>query len=272
MKIIKNTSAFDTKKLISLYSLIHNQIAKSEGRLKYWKTLEVQVWTKSSGYSGRAYLDKYYGVGWDMHLSMSDNLGLESISQLFAHELMHSYGYNHHQFRTHPLDEEQLDEIRGRFTTEDIKKVETVKLPINRVAKNYKQLKLRKANLEKKQKQYESNLKRIANSTKKVEQSIRQYENKYDQDRLTRKYDEARPPAVKKDWEAMAWDLAERYEMIKIDYCPYDKEIDLWYRGERPDEWDYDKSGEYPCARRYTWKQIHDLAVLTLQEDGEWND
>jgi hypothetical protein len=185
---------------------------------------------------------------------------------------MHSYGYHHHQFRTDPLDEKQLDEIRAGFALEDIKKVETVKLPINRVAKNYKQLKLRKANLEKKQKQYESNLKRIANSKKKVEQSIRQYENKYDQDRLTRKYDEARPPAVKKDWEAMAWDLDERYEMIKIEYTSCDKEIDLWYRGDRPDQWDYDKSGEYPCARRYTWKQIYDLAVLTLQENGEWND
>lgn len=72
---------------------------------------------------------------------------------------MHSYGYHHHQFRTDPLDEKQLDEIRAGFALEDIKKVETVKLPINRVAKNYKQLKLRKANLEKKQKQYESNLK-----------------------------------------------------------------------------------------------------------------
>jgi hypothetical protein len=140
MRIIKNTSSFDTGKLRSLFSFIHNQIAKDEGKLSYWKNLNIQIWNKSYGISGHAYLGKYYGNGHDMHLSMADDIGLYSMSQLFAHELMHSYGYHHHQFRSHPLSKEQIADIRAKFDIGEMKKVAKAKKRINKVAQRYERM------------------------------------------------------------------------------------------------------------------------------------
>ena len=95
MKIIKNTSKFDTKKLRSLFSYVHNLIAKTEGRLPQWNGLQVQVRQKSYGTSGQAYVGKVYGSGWDMFLSISEKVILKDIVNLFSHELMHSYGFHH---------------------------------------------------------------------------------------------------------------------------------------------------------------------------------
>lgn len=190
MKIIKNTSAFDTVKLKTLFSQIHREISKSEGKLRFWKTLKIQIWNKKYGYSGCAYLGKYYGVNYDMHLSMSQDISLYDMAQLFAHELMHNYGYDHSQFRNDPLDEKQMRYIVDKFgDTSYFLKTEKPKLRINRVAKNYKQLKIRRNNLIKRKKQYESNLKRLANSMKKVERKLKHYEKTYDEDRLSRKHD-----------------------------------------------------------------------------------
>ena len=150
------------------------------------------------------------------------------------------------------------------------------KKSLNQVHKNYQKLLARQENLLKKQKQYKSNLKRVANSLKKVEKSIVQYEKKYDEEKLTSKYQEpiVRKMPPKKDWQAMALDLAERYEGIKIGYDYYGncKEIDLWYHGNRPPEWEYERSGQFPCMPRYSWRMIYNLAVETLQDDGVWND
>ena len=60
MKIIKNTTNLDNKKLQSLFSLVHNRIAKFEGRLKHWKSLQVQIQNRAYGYSGRAYVCLLY--------------------------------------------------------------------------------------------------------------------------------------------------------------------------------------------------------------------
>ncbi len=276
MKIIKNTSAFDTVKLKTLYSHIHREISKSEGKLRYWKTLKIQIWQKKHGYSGRAYLDKYYGVNYDMHLSMSEDLSLYNIAQLFAHELMHNYGYEHSQFRHHPLDEKQMAIITDKFTDADyFKKVDKPKQPINKVAKNYKQLQSRQANLLKKQKQYESNLKRIANSMKKIERKLKHYEKIYDEDRLTRKHDEYTPkqPKVKIDWYEEIKKLADRHQGLKVEqyeeYNEYNSlffEKDVYIDGNHPDYWDYDKTGTYPCGRRYTWQQLYKLTVQELKD------
>ena len=140
MKIVKNTSSFDTVKLKSLFTLIHRQIANSEGKLPQWNALKVAIRTKSYGYSGQAYLGKVYGEDWDMILSVSDGLGLAKLSQLFAHELMHSYGYNHHQYNRDPLTDKQIAEIESKFNIEGLKKADEAKKPINVVAKNYKKL------------------------------------------------------------------------------------------------------------------------------------
>jgi len=185
MKIIKNTSEFDTVKLKTLFSHIHRDISKTEGKLRFWKTLKIQIWNKKSGWSGCAYVGKYYGVKYDMHLSMSKNISLYDMAQLFAHELMHNYGYDHSQFRTDPLDEKQMQVIKDRFG--DISyflKIEKPKLSINRVAKNYSKLLSRQENLNKRKKHYLSNIKRVENSLKKVKVKIKTYERKYDESRL----------------------------------------------------------------------------------------
>jgi len=122
MKIIKNTSLYETKKLQSLFCLIHSQLAKYEGRLPQWKSLKIQVMDKVKGRhaSGCAYRGKVYGNQPDMWLSLNKETSLEVIAQLFAHELMHSYGYNHSQYRTDPLEPHHIDEIKRKFDKNDL--------------------------------------------------------------------------------------------------------------------------------------------------------
>jgi hypothetical protein len=142
----------------------------------------------------------------------------------------------------------------------------------NVVAKNYKKLKSRKDNLLKKQKQYESNLKRVANSLKKVERSIAQYEKKYDEDRLTAKFSEPVERKVGKHPKQKLAELCEQHD---------------WLRAERDDEWEgelridvYDKrvaendedyfapgsSGEYCC---WSWKEAYERALELIENNQE---
>jgi len=139
------------------------------------------------------------------------------------------------------------------------------KLRLNKVAQRYASMLRRKSKWEKTLKQAEKNL-------AKAEKEIKKYEQAHSEEKLTTKYIEAikRKVQPKKDWEAMALDLADRYVSIKIEYDSYYKEIDLWYHGNRPPEWEYDRSGETHWMPRYSWRQIYKLAVLTLQEDGAW--
>tara|TARA_R100000544_G_C2209535_1_gene51131 strand:- start:42 stop:884 length:843 start_codon:yes stop_codon:yes gene_type:complete len=144
-----------------------------------------------------------------------------------------------------------------------------VKLRVNKVAQRYARMLTRKQKWAKTLKQAERNL-------AKVEQEITKYERVHSEEKRTTKYLEpiVRKMPPKKDWQAMSLDLAERYEGIKIAYDDYGnyKEIDLWYHGNRPSKWTYERSGEYPCMPRYSWRMIYNLAVETLQDDGVWND
>ena len=172
MKIIKNTSGYDSRKLQSLFSAIHNEIAKDEGRLKHWKKLKVQIQAKSYGYSGRAYLGKVYGKGWDMFLSVSNDLTFNEIAQLFAHELYHSYGFNHHHFKRDPLDEKQMARLEKKFKIEDLHKVEKPKVKVDYV-------RLRYENAQNKLSEWESKQKRTNNLVKKWKKKVAYYEKKY---------------------------------------------------------------------------------------------
>ena len=122
MKIIKNTSHYDTKKLKSMFCFIHSQLAKHEGRLPQWKSLQITCMKHKqlNSYSGWAYLGKVYGEGADMHLRMGRDISIKANAQLFAHELMHSYGYTHSQFNTDPLTPEEVAQVEAKFTREDI--------------------------------------------------------------------------------------------------------------------------------------------------------
>jgi len=120
MKIGKNTSHYDTKKLHSMFCFIHKQISKHEGKMPWWDDLNIHIRKKSSSYSGRAYLDKPWSKEWGMFLSMATDISVEQIAQLFAHELMHNYGYRHHQFNRHPLTEQEVAEVEYKFSFESL--------------------------------------------------------------------------------------------------------------------------------------------------------
>ena len=139
MKIIKNTTNLDNKKLQSLFCFIHRLIAKHEGKLRHWKSLRVRIENRSFGYSGRAYLGKVYYSSrvpkdkqWDILLRVSEGTKKDMMgefSQLFAHELMHSYGYpdtikgtRRRAFSRDPLDDVQLTKLKLKFASSKYKK------------------------------------------------------------------------------------------------------------------------------------------------------
>lgn len=178
MKIIKNTSKCDTKALRSLFSFIHNQIAKSEGKLTWWKSLRIQI--SDGHYSGHAYLGRVYTTGHHMHLSIGKG-NLWEASQLFAHELMHSYGYTHSQFPTYPLTEKQMQEIEERFSDTPLIVEKKPKRKINKVAQRYERML-------KRQKSWNRKLKLAQTNLAKVQKEIKHYERTYDDNKRTAKY------------------------------------------------------------------------------------
>ncbi len=172
MKIIKNTSKFDTKKLRSLFSFIHNLIAKKEGRLPQWKSLKIQIRQKSYGSSGRAYIGKVYGYGWDMFLSLDFKDELKRLSNLFSHELMHSYGFTHkNMLRYYPLTEQQHQKIKDKFGNVDFSKIEKPKVKIDYIA-------LRKERAEINLSVWESKFNFAKNKVKKYKKQVKYYNKK----------------------------------------------------------------------------------------------
>ena len=174
MKIIKNTTNLDNKKLQSLCSFIHNLIAKKEGRLKHWKKLKIQIVNKSYGYSGNAYLGEVFGSRADMTLRVSQNTKenmTSTFSQLFAHELMHSYGYGHKGFRTDPLDEVQITQIKLKFGSQSFLRIEKPKVKIDYIA-------LRKERAEINLSVWESKFNFAKNKVKKYKKQVKYYNKK----------------------------------------------------------------------------------------------
>ncbi len=155
MKIIKNTSLYDTKKLKGLFCHVHSQLSKYEGRLPHWKSLKIQVMDKVQGRhaSGSAYVGnverhrQYRTEVPDMWLSLNKETSLEVIAQLFGHELMHSYGYQHSQYRTDPLEQHHIDEINRKFKQQDFLKLKAFTIKQPRKPRVIRDWKLRTMNL-----------------------------------------------------------------------------------------------------------------------------
>lgn len=258
MKIIKNTSAFDSTKLRSLFSFIHNQIAKYEGKLSYWKSLNIQIQSKTtSTYSGRAYLGKYHSKKWDMFLSIADTIDLYELSQLFAHELMHNYGYRHHQFNRDPLDKKQMDEIKQNFCIEDFIKKPKVKKQINRVAQRYERML-------KRQKSWNRKLKLATTNLAKVEKEIKRYEKVHSEEKRTTKYLDPveRKPKQKIDWESKVRELAEKHDLYiedgEYDYENYSRDRWVSIDGDPPRDYSsYD--------RTKSWRQWYYITLRGLE-------
>jgi hypothetical protein len=182
MRIMKNTTNLDSKKLQSLFSFIHNLIATHEGRLKHWKDLKIQINNRSFGFSGRAYIGQVYGEGWDILLKYSKQSAndIEDISQLFAHELMHSYGYRDkkakgkgrgRQFPVDPLSEKDIAAIKKKFDGVNFNREAKPKVKIDHVA-------LRKQRAEKNLANWESKLKFAQNKVKKYHATVSYYKKK----------------------------------------------------------------------------------------------
>lgn len=177
MKIIKNTSKCDTKTLMSLFAFIHNMIAKTEGKLSWWKSLRIQI---SSGHNtGHAYLGRTFGK-FHIHLSISPN-DLLDLSQLFAHELLHVYGFDHGQYPNDPLTRDQLNKINTRFADVSLLKKTKEKRKINKVAQRYERMLAR-------QKSWNRKLKLAQTNLAKVQKEIKHYEKTYSDNKRTVKY------------------------------------------------------------------------------------
>lgn len=185
MKIISNATNLDNKKLQSLFSAVHNRLAKYEGRLGHWKTLKVAIDSRAYGYSGLAYVGRgqiFKHHDWDIELKCSKGLSLESLAQLFAHELMHSYGYRDTKqsagirtkgrvFNRKPLLEKDMDFINQKFGELDFQRIEKPKVKIDKVALRKERAKSNLANWEKK-------LGFAKNKVKKYQAKVRYYEKK----------------------------------------------------------------------------------------------
>lgn len=104
-----------------MFCFIHKQISKHEGKMPWWDDLNIHIRKKSSSYSGRAFLSNPYGYKeWGMFLSIATDISVEQIAQVFAHELMHNYGYRHHQFNRYPLTEKEVAEVKNKFSFESL--------------------------------------------------------------------------------------------------------------------------------------------------------
>jgi hypothetical protein len=173
MKIIKNTSYFDTVKLKSLFSTVHNLLAKAEGRLKHWKRLKVIVRDKEWGYSGRCLLGGvHFTRDWDMFLSVDKDTDTNTLAYLFAHELMHSYGYRHSQYRDDPLTKEQHDFIKDKYKNVIMHKVKKAKPKKDIIS-------IRFARMQKRERSWGRKLKLATSHLKKVKREIKVYKRRH---------------------------------------------------------------------------------------------
>ena len=176
MKVISNTSGYDTKKLKQIFSMCYSAIKRTEGSLWRWKGLKVIIknmqnhkkWYRKGSYSGYAYFNKQYGTQPDMVLRLTPDMKISTISQLFAHELMHCYGFDHSGFRHDPLDDVDVEKIRSKFKGVNLLSVPKPKIKIDHVA-------LRKKTAEKNLKNWLRKLKLAENKVKKYKKKVKYY-------------------------------------------------------------------------------------------------
>lgn len=172
MRIVKNTSHADTRFLRSLVVLVHNHMAKTEGRLKVWKSLEVKFGSRRDHHvTGYAYV----GTG-PVHISIGKTAVTRTVIKVIFHELMHVYGYtSHRNGRCDPRPDDisammkgQPESLRGRVAAK--------RVPRDLVKDRYNALVAR-------QEAWERKLKRAQTALGKIKQQRRYYERKY-RDRL----------------------------------------------------------------------------------------
>lgn len=110
MRIIKNTSKYESKSLRRIMCRVHAHMKKLERRsTPNWKSLNVKFSGRPrGGWAGWAF---FYGNGyeWDVRftLGLSSRYHMAEIDFAIAayHELMHTYGYRHRQYADLPYSE-----------------------------------------------------------------------------------------------------------------------------------------------------------------------
>lgn len=113
MRIVKNTSGYETRTLRSLIVRAHNYIREIEGcPAPNWRHLRVLVRGRDrrQHVSGCAYLGGRGNRRYDVCLTLPrTGLLARRVVWLAHHELMHVYGYGHAQFRN--ISDADLDRL-----------------------------------------------------------------------------------------------------------------------------------------------------------------
>lgn len=98
MRVVNRTQ-YDTKVMRLLLHEVHRRLSHHEGRLPQWDHLKVHVQYRrvrrySGVVSGEAVLKGY----WMILRLPRGGVAPSQVAWLFEHELLHSYGYKHHQY------------------------------------------------------------------------------------------------------------------------------------------------------------------------------
>lgn len=178
MKIIRNTTDYETRDLRRVICRVHQHMTKLEGKpAPNWKRLRIAVGKSKRGpgsHSGYA----YYGganVGgndnWAVFLGLPHKYCREhELGYIAYHELMHTYRYGHGQYNDIP--ERELEML---FPDNDILKHKQPPTPVekpDKVRQRYDRMLARR-------KTWQTKLTRAENALSKVEREIAVYERRH---------------------------------------------------------------------------------------------
>lgn len=175
MKIVKNTSAVDTRELRRVITACKNGIFKYEGKpsSRHWKALNVTVHGKSDPWtSGHAYIN-----GSRMHLSLPNSTTYREAVHLAWHELMHIIGYKSHRDGICDPTSKDIEATCKRLGVDPGAKVPHKPPKAKRKPGDLKRE--RYARLLERRKAWNSKLKRATNALKKIERDIKRYERDF---------------------------------------------------------------------------------------------
>lgn len=224
MKIIGNGTKLDSSKLKILFCFVHQLLSKKEGSCWAWNDLKVKVFNFNSPYlslhkwwmeqhpdedetqsmyynavynfdnnimyKGRAYRGSVSNCDSYADITLHFNLkcGLHEFAQLFAHELLHTYGYTDIYgdddnylgdengiilYNEEPLSEDQMNLVMEKFGDVDFTEQPKPKKPKQDIVlKRYN-------NFQSKFNTWNKKLKLAQTKVEKYQSEIKKYEKKY---------------------------------------------------------------------------------------------
>lgn len=189
MRIIKNTSGYDTRAIKAVFTRVHTfmRSAKCEGKpAPNWKGLRVKIEGREDNrHSGRAFYGGH-GYDWDIFLTLprpikrgtdwADDKGkpntyrVRKLASLIYHELMHTYGYKH----AHYNDIRDAD-LETLYPDNFVLPAPGPKAEPTKAAAWIN----KRDRLLARKKAWESKAKRAKNALAKIEKSLKYYARKY---------------------------------------------------------------------------------------------